>query len=143
MSRGTGLLRVASQGITSGSPGLSPPQRLPLGIPIKIAIIEKIESARGTSCPARSLFLSPQPPHNPKRPLRRREVSKNALLSACYDTFILNANQVIFLGFVLEKRFARRPTNSRIRKISLDLFMQNQLFVNLHTPHVQFMKMKR
>ena len=27
---------------------LSPPQRLPLGIPIKIAIIEKIESARGT-----------------------------------------------------------------------------------------------
>ena len=27
---------------------LSPPQTLPLGIPIKIAIIEKIESARGT-----------------------------------------------------------------------------------------------
>ena len=27
---------------------LSPPQRLPLGIPIKISIIEKIESARGT-----------------------------------------------------------------------------------------------
>ena len=52
---------------------LSPPQRLPLGIPIKISIIEKIESARGTmgtspfpSCPARSLFLSPQPPHNTK-----------------------------------------------------------------------------
>ena len=45
---------------------LSPPQRLPLGIPIKISIIEKIESAR-------SLFLSPQPPHNTKRPLRRRE----------------------------------------------------------------------
>ena len=59
---------------------LSPPQRLPLGIPIKISIIEKIESARGTmgtspfpSCPARSLFLSPPPPHNTKRPLRRRE----------------------------------------------------------------------
>ena len=59
---------------------LSPPQRLPLGILIKISIIEKIESARGTmgaspfpSCPARSLFLSPQPPHNTKRPLRRRE----------------------------------------------------------------------
>ena len=27
---------------------LSPPQRLPLGIPIKISIIEKIESARET-----------------------------------------------------------------------------------------------
>ena len=27
---------------------LSPPQMLPLGIPLKIAIIEKIESARGT-----------------------------------------------------------------------------------------------
>ena len=27
---------------------LSPPQKLPLGIPIKISIIEKIESARGT-----------------------------------------------------------------------------------------------
>ena len=25
------------------------------------------------SCPARSLFLSPQPPHNTQRPLRRRE----------------------------------------------------------------------
>ena len=29
-------------------PSLSPPQRLPLGSPIKIAIIEKIESAQGT-----------------------------------------------------------------------------------------------
>ena len=67
---------------------LSPPQRLPLGIPIKIVIIEKIESAPGTmgrgkrqepeaslfsfpfsSCPAHSLFLSPHPPHNTKRPL--------------------------------------------------------------------------
>ena len=27
---------------------LSPPQKLPLGIPTKTAIIEKIESARGT-----------------------------------------------------------------------------------------------
>ena len=27
---------------------LSPPQRLPLGIPIKLAVIGKIESARGT-----------------------------------------------------------------------------------------------
>jgi len=46
---------------------LSPPPRFSLGIPIKIAIIGKIESPRGTihpysSCPARSLFLSPQPP---------------------------------------------------------------------------------
>ena len=61
---------------------LSPPQRLPLGIPIKISIIEKIESARGTmgtspfpSCPARSLFLSPQPPHNTKASPQYKEVS--------------------------------------------------------------------
>ena len=75
---------------------LSPPQRLPLGIPIKQEpmtlhqnnIIEKIASARGTmgrgkrrplvSLPPshrapRAFFLSPQPPHNTKRPLRRRE----------------------------------------------------------------------
>ena len=61
----------------------------PAGYPHQNKIIEKIESARGTmgrgkrrasllsspfpSCPARSLFLSPQPPHNTKRPLRRRE----------------------------------------------------------------------
>ena len=43
---------------------LSPPHRLPLGILIKIAIIENSKS---------SLFLSPRPPHNTKRPLRRRE----------------------------------------------------------------------
>ena len=68
---------------------LSPPQRFPLDISIKIAIIEKIESARRASgkkekcasllssllpsCPVPSLFLSPQPPHNTKRPLPRRE----------------------------------------------------------------------
>ena len=60
---------------------LSPPQRLPLGIPIKISIIEKIESVRGTMERGKRLpivprvlsFLSPQPPHNTKRPLRRRE----------------------------------------------------------------------
>ena len=38
----------------------SPLQRLPLGIPIS---------------PPRSLFLCPQPPHNTKRPLWRREPS--------------------------------------------------------------------
>ena len=70
---------------------LSPPQRLPLGIPIKISIIEKIESAgddgkRETagasllsspfpSCPARSLFLSPQPPHNTKASPQYKEAS--------------------------------------------------------------------
>ena len=61
---------------------LSPPQRLPLGIPIKISIIEKIESARGTmgtspfpSCPARSLFLSPQPPYNTKASPQYKEAS--------------------------------------------------------------------
>ena len=61
---------------------LSPPPRLPLGIPIKISIIEKIESARGTmgtspfpSCPARSLFLSPQPPLNTKASPQYKEAS--------------------------------------------------------------------
>ena len=61
---------------------LSPPQRLPLGIPIKISIFEKIESGRGTmgtspfpSCPARSLFLSPQPPHNTKASPQYKEAS--------------------------------------------------------------------
>ena len=79
---------------------LSPPQKLPLGILIKIAIIEKkIESARGTtgrgkrrdpevsllsfpfpSCSLRSLFFSPQPPHNTERPLRRRERQRSHLV---------------------------------------------------------------
>ena len=56
---------------------LSPPQRLPLGIPIK----KKIESARGTmgSAPRSLFFFLPslpttqKPPHNTKSPLRRRE----------------------------------------------------------------------
>ena len=68
---------------------LSPPQRLPLDIPIKIAITKNrkragddwkrekagvsLLSSPFPSCPARSLFLSPQPPHNIKRSLRRRE----------------------------------------------------------------------
>ena len=64
--------------------------RLPLDIPIKIAIIGKIRKRAGEngkrekagasllsfpfpSCLARSLFFSPQPPHDTKRPLRRRE----------------------------------------------------------------------
>jgi len=38
---------VAFKGNVTGK-SFSPPQRLLLGIPIKIAIIEKIESARGT-----------------------------------------------------------------------------------------------
>ena len=83
MYRGDGV------GVYSGAtppplpPPLSPPHRLPLGIPIKIAIIGKIRKRAGEdgkrekagtsllffpfiSCPARSLFLSPQPPHNTK-----------------------------------------------------------------------------
>ena len=56
---------------------LSPSQRFPLGIPEKIAIIEKIESARGILPPSYraqcALFLSPQPPHKNKRTLRRRD----------------------------------------------------------------------
>ena len=49
----------------------------PAGYPLQNKIIEKLESARGmmgrAKNPARSLFLSLQPPHNTKRPLRRRE----------------------------------------------------------------------
>ena len=58
---------------------LSPPTRLPLGIPIKIAIIKKNRKRAGHDGKrektwfARSLFLSRQPPHNTKRPPRRRE----------------------------------------------------------------------
>ena len=60
-------------------PPLSPVQRLPLGIPTKIAIIEKIESARGTTVSHVLSFFSPQPPHNTKRPLRRKRApSKNS-----------------------------------------------------------------
>ena len=61
----------------------------PAGFPNKNSNNRKIESARGTmgrgkrrersfpfpSCPARSLFLSPQPPYYTKRPLRKREPS--------------------------------------------------------------------
>ena len=39
---------VCPPGRTKGTSDLSPPQRLQLGIPIRIAVIEKIESARGT-----------------------------------------------------------------------------------------------
>ena len=44
--------------------GLSPPRRLPLVIPIKIAMIEKIESARGIVPRALSFsFLQASPQH--------------------------------------------------------------------------------
>ena len=68
---------------------------------------------------------------------------QTALLSACYDNIILKAKQIICLeSLYLKKRFARLPTN-RIQKVSLDLLVQNQLSVNLHTQHLQFMKRKR
>ena len=71
---------------------LSPQQRLPLGIPIKISIIDKNRKRAGNdgkretagasllsspfpSCPARSLFLSPQPPHNTKASPQYKEAS--------------------------------------------------------------------
>ena len=41
----------------------------------------------------------------------------------------------------IEKIFARRAAN-RMREILLDLHVQNQLFVYLNTPLVQFMKRK-
>ena len=79
---------------------LSPSQRLPLGISIKIAIIEKKWKARGGrweegkgekplfSLPPfhrapRALFLSPQPPHKTKKLLRRGEVDSTTGLPNC------------------------------------------------------------
>ena len=74
-----------------GNYSLSPPHRLPLSIPLKIAIIEnskhagddgKKEGARKASLPLFLLpivppgaffFTSPQPSYDTKRPLRRRE----------------------------------------------------------------------
>ena len=66
-------------------------------------------------------------------------------LRRCIDFGLLRykyfeSKTVILLGFVLQKRFARCPANSRIRKILLDLHVQKQLFVNLDTPYVQFLK---
>ena len=73
---------------------LSPPQRLPLGIPFKISIIDKNRKRAGddgkretasllsSPFPSRphtfffflpSLPTTQKPPHNTKRPLRRRE----------------------------------------------------------------------
>ena len=73
------LVKGVDQNAFDSILSLSPLQRLPLGIPIKIAITEKNRKRAGhdgkreKTWPARSLFLSPQPPHNTKRPLRRRE----------------------------------------------------------------------
>ena len=60
-------------------PPLSPPQRLLLGIHIKIAIIEKIESARGTIVP-RTLpfFFSPASPQHKEASVEERAPSKNS-----------------------------------------------------------------
>ena len=59
-------------------------------------------------------------------------------------TLFWRQNRILFREFVLEKRFGRRPA-SRIRKIYLDLQVQNQLFLNFaySTRAVQFMKEKR
>ena len=71
---------------------LFPPQRLPLGIPYennnnrnnrkragddgkREKAVTSFLSSPFPSFPAHSLFLSPQPPHNIKRPLRRRELT--------------------------------------------------------------------
>ena len=56
-------------------------------------------------------------------------------------TFFEGKTGYLFREIVLEKRFAGHPSN-RIRKILLDLNVQNQLLVNLHTSHVQYMKRK-
>ena len=59
---------------------------------------------------------------------------QTALLSACSDEIILKAKQVICLGNLYLKKtcssFCQQDT-----QIYLDLQVQNQLFVNLHTTH--------
>ena len=71
---------------------LSPPQRLPLGIPIKIAIIRKNRKRAGSDGKrekAHSVFLSRQPSRNTKMPLRRREMWNHGIrLSICLFVFI-------------------------------------------------------
>ena len=71
---------------------LFPPQRLPLGIPIKIAIIRKNRKRAGSDGKrekARSVFLSRQPSRNSKMPLRRREMWNHGIrLSICLFVFI-------------------------------------------------------
>ena len=57
-------------------------------------------------------------------------------------TLFLRQNKLFVQTVCTWKKITRPPAN-RIRKIYLDLHVQNQLFLNLHTPHVQFMKGKR
>ena len=60
-------------------PPLPPPHRLPLGIPIKIAIIEKIESAPGTTgSRALPFAFSPASPQHKEASAEERAPSKNS-----------------------------------------------------------------
>ena len=101
---------------------LSPPQRLPLGIPIKIAIIEKIESALGTmgrgkrpspfpSCLARSLFLSPGLPTT-KRGLcgGERRMTKNFAKGSVRVCVLWEGGEVRGLVTQFGQEFFARPT---------------------------------
>ena len=61
------VVKICLQAQKVTRPFLSPPQRLPLGIPIKISIIEKIESARvydGIVPRALSFSFSPASPQH-------------------------------------------------------------------------------
>ena len=68
---------------------------------------------------------------------------QSVLLSASFYSIILKENKLryLFREFVLEKRFACCSAN-RIWKILCNSHVQNPLFVNLHTLHVQFMTRK-
>ena len=69
-------------------PSTSVLRRSSAGYSYKIAMMEKVGRARGTTttCPARSLFLSPQPPHNTKRPQWKRK--------AQHGKSAVNSNQI-------------------------------------------------
>ena len=59
-------------------PPLSPVQRLLLGIPTKIAIIEKIESAGDDCFPHALFFFSPASPQHKEASAKERAPSKNS-----------------------------------------------------------------
>ena len=89
------FFRFRSNFLACVAQALSPPQRLQLGGGKRPLF--SLLSSPFPSSPAHSLFLSHQPPHNTKRPLRRREAqattfvdflevtSWKSLLSAGYD----------------------------------------------------------
>ena len=83
----------------------------------------------GVNC---TLFSSKEQPANVRS--ESKQFKENASVALQQSILTHAHTKCPIVGVV--KRFARRPA-SRIYKILLDLQMQSQLFVNLHTSHVQ------